>query len=63
MCVTICGEFFLNEDGVKELAAIPSREVLLAKMLGSMLAPISKLAYVLDAIKEQKGGATEAAAE
>lgn len=54
---------FLNEDGVKELAAIPSREVLLAKMLGSMLAPISKLAYVLDAIKEQKGGATEAAAE
>ena len=54
---------FLNEDGVKELAAIPSREVLLAKRLGSMLAPISKLAYVLDAIKEQKGGATEAAAE
>lgn len=53
-CGLLEGEY-LDEAGVKSLAQLPSREVLLAKMLGSMLAPISKLAYVLDAIKEQKG--------
>ncbi|SHI13083.1 LSU ribosomal protein L10P [Clostridium collagenovorans DSM 3089] len=41
-------------DKVKKLAAIPSKEVLLAKLLGSFKAPLSNLAYLLNAIKEKK---------
>ena len=55
----------ISVEGVKALADLPSREVLLAKMLGSMQAPITgfvqvlngtirKAVYVLDAIREQK---------
>ena len=42
---------------VNELASIPPRNVLLAKLLGSFKAPISNLAYVLNSIKEQKESA------
>jgi Ribosomal protein L10 len=48
---------YLDEAAVKTIAALPSKEVLIAKMLGSMLSPISKLAYVLNAISEQKAQA------
>lgn len=55
----------IDVDGVKALAELPSREELIAKMLGSMNAPITNLvgvlsgptralAYALNAIKEQK---------
>lgn len=39
---------------VKQLAATPSREVLLAKMLGSLKGPITSLAIALNAIVEKK---------
>lgn len=42
---------------VNELASIPPRNVLIAKLLGSFKAPISNLAYVLNSIKEQKESA------
>ena len=45
---------FNDADALKIIASLPSREVLIAKMLGSMLAPISKLAYVLNAIAEKQ---------
>lgn len=51
---------YVDEAGVKAIASLPSKEVLLAKMCGSMLAPISKLAYVLQAIADQKSEATGA---
>lgn len=38
----------LDEKGVKQLASLPSREELIAKMLGSMNAPISGLVNVLN---------------
>ena len=41
-------------DKISGLAKLPSREILLAKMLGSMQAPISGLARVLNKIAEQK---------
>jgi large subunit ribosomal protein L10 len=41
-------------DKIKKLATIPSREVLIAKLLGSFKSPISNFAYVLNAIKEKK---------
>lgn len=55
----------LDEKGLKALASLPSREELIAKMLGSLLAPATNLACVLvqiprqlvtalSAIKEQK---------
>lgn len=45
---------------VKEIASIPAKEELIAKMLSSLNAPIANLAIVLDQIAE-KGGAAEAA--
>lgn len=39
---------------VEKLATIPSKEVLIAKLLGSFKAPLSNLAYLLNAIKEKK---------
>lgn len=45
---------YVDQEGVKKLAAIPSREVLIAKMLGCLQSPIANFAYVLKAIAEQK---------
>lgn len=41
---------YLDEAGVRALADIPSREVLLARMLGSMNAPVTNFAGVLAAM-------------
>ena len=52
----------LDVEGVKQLASIPSKEVLLAQLLGLMQSPISRTARVLAALAEQRGaGAAEAA--
>jgi len=51
------GEVF-DINRIKELASIPSKEVLLAKLLGSFKAPLSNLAYLLNAIKEKKESET-----
>ena len=45
----------LDVDGVKQLANIPSKEVLLAQLLGLMQSPISRTARVLAALAEQRG--------
>ena len=47
------GKIF-DGDQVNALAAIPPRDVLIAKLLGSFKAPLSNLAYLLNSIKEQK---------
>ena len=44
----------LSADGVKALASIPSKEVLLAQLLGLMQSPVSRIARVLAAISEQR---------
>lgn len=57
----------VNKAGLNEISKLPSREVLLAKVVGGMQAPIyglvnvlqgniRKLVYALNAIKEKKGG-------
>ena len=53
---------FYDEKGVNELAAVPSREELLGKLLGSIQSPIANLARVLDQIAQAKGGAPAAEA-
>jgi large subunit ribosomal protein L10 len=50
----------LTVDGVKALAAIPSREVLIAQIAGLMKSPIQRLAGVLAALAEKRGGAPSA---
>ena len=58
----------INADAVKALANLPPREVLIAKMLGSMQSPITglvnvlqgsirNLVYALDAVRQQKESA------
>lgn len=53
------GEMY-DADKVKQLASIPSRDVLIAKLLGSIKSPLSNLAYVLNAVKEQKESSEQA---
>ena len=45
---------YLDKDGVKALAAIPSKEILIARLLGCLQSPLSKFVGVLDAIAKQK---------
>ena len=52
----------LSMDEISALAELPSKEVLQAQVLGTMLAPITSLAIVLKAIAEQQGGFVEAEA-
>ncbi len=52
----------LDVDGVKQLASIPSREVLIAQVAGLLKSPIQRLAGVLAAVSEKKGGGEPAAA-
>lgn len=49
--------------GVQALSAIPSREELLSKLLGSIQSPIANFARVIKQIAENGGATTEAAEE
>lgn len=53
---------FYDAEGMKAIAAVPSRDELLGKLLGSIQSPITNLARVLNQIAEQ-GGAADAAVE
>lgn len=55
---------YYDENGIKVIATIPSREELLSKLLGSMQSPITNFARVLKQIAEKDGApAEEVAAE
>lgn len=51
---------YYDEAGVKVLATIPSKEVLISKLLGSLQSPVANFARVVKQIAESQG---EAAAE
>ena len=51
----------LDADGVKALAAIPSREVLISQVAGLLKSPIQRFAAVLAALVEKQGGIAPAA--
>ena len=53
----------LDVNGVKALASIPSKEVLLAQLCGLLMSPISRTAVVLGALAAKKGGGAEASAD
>ena len=52
-CAYLDNKYF-DKAGVKELSQIPSKEVLIAKMLGCFQSSISKFLYVLDSIAKAK---------
>ena len=53
----------LTESEIAEMTALKSKDTLYAKVLGTMIAPITGLAVCLGQILEQKGGSVEAPAE
>jgi len=52
----------LDVNGLKSLASIPSREVLIAQVAGLLKSPIQRMAGVIAAVAEQKGGGAAAPA-
>ena len=52
----------LNDAEIAEMSALPSKDALYSKVLGTMIAPITGLAVCLGQILEQKGGSLEAPA-
>ncbi len=57
-----CDGNVLDAEGVKALAEIPSKEVLIGRMLGSLQSSLYSFAYVLQAIIDKDGDAAEAPA-
>jgi len=51
----------LDQAGVEALAATPSKEVLVAKMMGSLMSSLYGLAYVLQAKIDKENGGDESA--
>ena len=51
-----CDGAFLDEKGVQALADLPSREVLLARFMGSMMNAVASFARVLEAIRKKQAG-------
>ena len=51
----------LSESEIAEMAELPGKDALYAKVLGTMIAPITGLAVCLGQILEQKGGSLESA--
>ena len=52
----------LDQAGVIELAETPSKEVLIAKLLGSIKSPLYSFAYAIQAIVDKDGAPAEEAA-
>ena len=52
---------YYDQAGVNALAAIPSREVLLGRLFGSMQSPVANFARVIKQIAEKDGEAAPAA--
>jgi large subunit ribosomal protein L10 len=53
----------LDQAGVEALAATPSKEVLIAKMMGSLQSSLYGFAYALQAIIDKENGGEESATE
>ena len=54
--VGLMGTEVMDEAAVKALSELPSREVLLSRLVGSIHAPVANLVYALEAIRKQKAG-------
>ena len=52
----VCDGAFIDEAGVNALASTPSREVLIARIMGSMMSSVSKFVYCVEAIRKKQAG-------
>ena len=52
----VCDGAYLDEAGVQALANTPSREVLIARIMGSMMSSVSKFVYCVEAIRKKQAG-------
>lgn len=52
----ICEKEYYDVAGVEALAALPSREVLIAKIMGSMMSSVSKFVYCVEALRKKQAG-------
>ena len=57
-----CKKARRQANGVKQLASIPSKEVLLAQLCGLLMSPVSRTAGVRGALAAKKGEGEAAAA-
>ena len=48
-----CGEYY-DKENIEKIAAIPSRDTLISKFMGSIQSPIANFARVVAQIAEQK---------
>ena len=46
----------IDDKGVEALANTPSREVLIARIMGSMMSSVSKFVYCVEAIRKKQAG-------
>ena len=51
-----CDGAYLDVNGVKALAELPSKEVLLARFMGSMMNAVASFARVIEAIRKKQAG-------
>lgn len=54
-----CENKLFDTAGVKKLATIPSREVLLAQLCGVLQAPIAQFTWIINQVKERRSGTQE----
>ncbi len=52
----VCDGAFLDVAGVQALAELPSKEVLIARIMGSMMSAVSSFVRCVEAIRKQKAG-------
>ncbi len=50
----VIDKHIMDVESIKKISQLPSKEEMLAKMLGSLNAPIANFAYVISAIQKQK---------
>ena len=54
-CGVVDGSY-IDEKGVDALANTPSREVLIARIMGSMMSSVSKFVYCVEALRKKQAG-------
>ena len=52
----VCDGAYLDEAGVQALATLPSKETLIAKIMGSMMSSVSKFVYCVEALRKKQAG-------
>ena len=52
----VCEGNYFDAAGIEALANLPSREVLIAKVMGSIMSSVSKFVYCVEALRKKQAG-------